>query len=187
MGACGYKALVSRKCGIRGKVKCDIQSMDMSKTRQVPALIGLILITFAAAAIGGWATADAVTTWYPTLAKPAWNPPAWLFGPAWTLLYLLMAFAAWLVWLRRGVPGAMPALSLYLIQLVLNAAWSVVFFGLRQPGWAFVEIVALWVAIALTLRAFWKVQPAAGALLVPYLAWVTFASALNFTLWRMNS
>jgi benzodiazapine receptor len=160
--------------------------MEMSRTRQLPSLIVLILITFAAAAIGGLATADAVMTWYPALAKPAWNPPSWILGPVWTLLYLMMAAAAWLVWLRREEQEVMPALSAYLFQLMLNASWSLIFFGLHQLGWAFAEIGALWIAIGFTLRAFWRVSPTAGALLAPYLAWVTFAAALNFTIWRMN-
>ncbi len=161
--------------------------MEMSKTRQWPSLATLLFVTFAAAAIGGLATADAVTTWYQTLAKPEWTPPAWLFGPAWTLLYGMMAWAAWLVWCRHEEREVMPALSAYFFQLMLNASWSVIFFGLRQPGWACVEIAALWVAIAFTLRAFWRLSPAAGALLVPYLAWVTFAAALNLAIWRLNS
>jgi tryptophan-rich sensory protein len=160
--------------------------MDLSKTRQFPALLVLVLITAAAAAIGSLATVESLPVWYPALAKPAWNPPAWVFGPVWTVLYLMMAVAAWLVWLRREECEVVPALGAYLLQLTLNACWSLIFFGLHEPGWAFGEIVVLWVAIAITLRAFWRVTPAAGWLFVPYLAWVTFAAVLNFTLWRMN-
>lgn len=158
----------------------------MSKTRQFPALLILVLINFAVAAFGGLATADAVPTWYATLAKPAWNPPSWVFGPVWTLLYLLMALAAWLVWLRRAEHEVMPVLSAYFFQLMLNASWSLIFFGLHEPGWAFGEIVVLWLAIALTLRAFGRVSRTAGWLFVPYLLWVTFAAVLNFTIWRLN-
>lgn len=121
--------------------------------------------------------------WYAALNKPAWNPPAWVFGPAWTLLYLLMAIAAWLVWMRDGWRRP---LRLYFVQLALNAAWTPIFFGAHQLGWALVEIMALWAAILLTMLGFRRVNPAAGALFVPYLAWVTFAMVLNFTLWRLN-
>jgi tryptophan-rich sensory protein len=122
-------------------------------------------------------------TWYATLVKPAWNPPAWVFGPAWTLLYTLMALAAWLVWKRVG--WGRP-LWLYFLQLLLNAAWTPIFFGAQQLGWALVEIVLLWIAILFTLRSFYRVSRTAGALFAPYLAWVTFATVLNFTLWRLN-
>jgi translocator protein len=161
--------------------------MEMSKTRQLPALIVLVLINLAVAVFGGLATADALPNWYATLVKPTWNPPSWVFGPVWTLLYLLMALAAWMVWLRREEREVMPALSAYFFQLMLNASWSLIFFGLHLPGWAFAEIVVLWLAIALTLRAFWRVSRAAGWLFVPYLLWVTFAAVLNFTIWRLNA
>lgn len=121
--------------------------------------------------------------WYAGLNKPSWNPPNWLFGPVWTALYLSMGVSAWLVWQTgRG----RPALALFLIQLVLNALWTPVFFGLKQPGAAFAVILAMWCAIAATLGAFWRQSSTAAALLVPYLAWVTFAGALNFTIWQLN-
>jgi tryptophan-rich sensory protein len=160
--------------------------MDLSKTRQFPALLVLILITATGATIGSMATMESLPVWYPALAKPAWNPPAWVFGPVWTVLYLMMAVAAWLVWLRRERAEVIPALGAYLLQLTLNTSWSLIFFGLHELGWAFVEIVALWGAIAVTLRSFWRVTPGAGWLFVPYLAWVTFAAALNFAIWRLN-
>lgn len=122
--------------------------------------------------------------WYASLAKPEWNPPSWIFGPVWSVLYLSMAVAAWLVW-RKGGQGH--ALRLYIVQLALNAAWTPVFFGAHQLGAALLVILALWLAILLTLRAFWRISMPAGLLFVPYLAWVSFASFLNFTLWRMNS
>ncbi len=121
--------------------------------------------------------------WYLALDKPAWNPPAWLFGPAWTLLYTLMAVAAWLVWKRVGFTRP---LGFYFVQLALNAAWTPIFFRAHQLGWALIEIVALWIAILATLLSFRRVNTAAGWLFVPYLAWVTFATVLNFTLWKMN-
>lgn len=123
-------------------------------------------------------------SWYPALAKPAWAPPGWIFGPVWTLLYTAMGVAAWGVWRRRG--GSTP-LVWWIIQLALNAAWTPIFFGLRETGWAFMEIVILWFAIFATLIAFAKVAPWTAWLLVPYLAWVTFAAALNFALWRLNT
>jgi len=138
-----------------------------------------------AAAIGGYATSLGLDAWYRALAKPSWNPPDWVFGPVWTLLYVLMALAAWLVWLR-GWKAARYALALFVVQLILNAAWSWLFFGLRQPGWAFVEIVVLLAAIIATTVAFARVKPIAAWLLAPYLAWVAFAGFLNFAIWRLN-
>jgi translocator protein len=146
------------------------------------AMLGaFILITFLAPAVGAFSPPGA---WYQTLVKPSWNPPSWIFGPVWTALYLMMAIAAWIVWKRVGRG---PALTLYFAQLALNAAWTPVFFGAHQLGAAFIVIVCLWTAILFTLRAFWDISRPAGLLLVPYLAWVSFASALNFTLWRLNS
>jgi translocator protein len=159
----------------------------MKLDNQWVVLGGFCVASFVAAAIGGTATGGAVQDWYPTLAKPSWNPPAWLFGPVWTLLYIAMAVAAWLVWRRVGWDGARLALLMFFIQLTLNAVWSVVFFGLRNPGAAFAEIVVLWVAIVVTALLFWKVTPAAGWLFLPYLVWVSFATALNFAIWRLNS
>lgn len=149
--------------------------------RQVLALPGFIVLTFLAPAAGAFTPPGA---WYEALVKPSWNPPSWLFGPVWTLLYLGMAVAAWLVW-KRGGQGQ--ALRLYLVQLALNAAWSPVFFGAHQIGAALIVIVCMWIAILLTLRAFRAVSRPAGYLLVPYLAWVSFATVLNFTLWRLNA
>ncbi|MEI8315959.1 MAG: TspO/MBR family protein [Verrucomicrobiota bacterium] len=159
----------------------------MKLDNQWVVLGGFCVASFVAAAIGGTATGGAVQDWYPTLAKPSWTPPAWLFGPVWTLLYIAMAVAAWLVWRRVGWDGARLALLMFFIQLTLNAVWSVVFFGLRNPGAAFAEIVVLWVAIVVTTLLFWKVTPTAGWLFLPYLVWVSFATALNFAIWRLNS
>ena len=149
-------------------------------------LCGFVAASFTAAAIGGTATSRAVRDWYPTLVKPAWNPPAWLFGPVWTVLYIAMAVAAWLVWRRVGWAGARLALTLFMVQLTLNAAWSIIFFGLRNPGAAFAEVVVLWAAILGTLVLFWQVSVPAGILFIPYLAWVSFATVLNFAIWRLN-
>ena len=141
------------------------------------ASLGLVAVV---AAIGGVATSRGVGDWYDSLDRAPWNPPAWLFGPAWTILYVLMAVAAWLV-AREGL-GDSPvrvALTLYLVQLALNLGWSVVFFGLRRPGLALIEIVVLFVAVAATAIAFQAVSAPAAWLLVPYLAWVAFAASLN--------
>jgi translocator protein len=145
-----------------------------------------IAITFAAAGLGAFFTGTSVSNWYPTLRKPSWNPPAWIFGPVWTALYLMMAVAVWLVWRKRGFDGATAALGLFALQLALNALWSPLFFGLRNPLAGLVDIVPLWAAILATLVCFWKISPLAGALLAPYWVWVSFATALNFVIWRMN-
>jgi translocator protein len=151
-----------------------------SPPRQALALAGFIAVTFCAPLLGIFAMPD---QWYATLTKPTWNPPSWIFGPMWSLLYLLMAVAAWLAWRRAGWQRA---LWIYFIQLALNAAWTPIFFGAHQIGWALVEIIVMWFAILLTMRAFFQVSKPAGWMLAPYLAWVSFAAFLNFTLWRLN-
>ena len=149
----------------------------------VAALAVCITVTFLAPALGAWAMPG---EWYAALRKPSWNPPAWIFGPVWTALYLMMAIAAWLVWRRGGWAVQRRPLTLYLVQLALNAAWTPLFFGLKMPGPAFAEILLLLGAIIATACAFRRVSKAGAALLVPYLAWVSFATFLNFTLWRLN-
>ncbi len=157
------------------------------KLRSGLVLAGFIGLCLAVGALGGWVTAPAVAEWYPTLNKPSWNPPDWVFAPVWTTLYILMAVAAWLVW-KRGQTGAAikGAMTLFFSQLLLNLAWSFLFFGARQPGTAFVEILMLWAALLATLIAFWRLSKPAGALLLPYLAWVSFAAVLNYTVWQLN-
>jgi benzodiazapine receptor len=150
------------------------------------ALIGFLVLTFAVAAIGGAVTAGSVHTWYPTLNKPAFNPPDWIFGPIWTALYLMMAVSAALAW-SGARPGARrPAITWFLLQLALNLGWSLLFFGLHQVALAFGWLVLLWLAIAATIRCFWSISRPAGLLLIPYLAWVGFAGLLNFLIWRLN-
>ena len=161
--------------------------MKPSALQQVLGLAAFVLICFAAAGLGGLVTTPRIPTWYADLAKPAWTPPDRVFGPVWTALYLTMAFSAWLVWRQAGFAGARLPLALFAIQLVLNSLWSVLFFGLQSPGAAAVEIILLWAAILATLLAFWKRSNLAGALLVPYLAWVSFAALLNVAIWRMNA
>jgi tryptophan-rich sensory protein len=153
-----------------------------SKLHSGLVFAGFIVVTFSAPALSVFIGMP--REWYAALNKPIWNPPPWLFGPAWTLLYTLMAIAAWMVWKRVGFGKP---LKLYFVQLSLNAAWTPIFFGAHAMGWALVEIVALWIAILLTLLNFRRVNTTAGWLFVPYLAWVTFATSLNFTLWRLNS
>ena len=125
--------------------------------------------------------------WYKNLVQPALTPPGWVFGLVWTLLYILMGIAAWLVWQRYGLTGAAWPLGLFILQLGLNALWSYLFFGLRHPGLAFLDIVALWLTILATLMAFWQYYPPAGQLLLPYLLWVSFAVYLNLQFWRLNT
>lgn len=162
--------------------------MASSKTtsRQGLGLLLWVVLCLAAGGLGGLVTTPAIPTWYAQLEKPTWTPPDWLFGPAWTTLYLLMAVAAWLVWRRGGFAAQRRPLTVFLVQLALNAAWSFLFFGLRNPGLALAEIVVLWVMIVATLLAFRRVSTVAALLLVPYLLWVTFAAALNFEVWRLN-
>jgi benzodiazapine receptor len=149
-------------------------------------MLGLsLLVCFGAAAIGGEFTGTSITDWYSTLNKPAINPPNWIFGPVWSILYCCMAVAAWLVWKKTGFNNA--ALIFFAVQLILNVAWSGIFFGLRQPGWAFLEIIFLWVAIGLTTISFIRIESWAGYLFIPYLLWVSFAAYLNFLLWKLNS
>ncbi len=154
--------------------------------REILALATCLATCFAAAAVGSVATSSSVGGWYRTLVKPPWTPPDWVFGPVWTLLYAAMGVAAWLVW-RSTTAVRGRALALFGVQLALNAAWSWWFFGLRRIDWALVEILALWVAIALTIAAFARARPAAAWLMVPYLAWVSFAAVLNAALLRLNS
>ena len=145
----------------------------------VLGLVVAIAVCFAAAGIGGYATTRSLRDWYVALPKPSWNPPNAVFGPVWTVLYLAMAVAAWLVWRARDERDVVPALAWFALQLVLNVAWSVSFFGLRSPRAGVVVIVLLWFAIVGTILAFAPISMPAALVLVPYLAWVTFATALN--------
>jgi tryptophan-rich sensory protein len=154
-------------------------------SRQVLGLAVWLLLTFAAAAVGAVASADA-SAFYGQLVRPAWAPPAWLFAPVWTVLYLLIGIAAWLVWRANGLRRARVALSLFVVQLAANALWTWLFFFWRQGGLAFAEILVLWVLIASTVVAFARVQALAAALLLPYLAWVTLACALTLATWKLN-
>ncbi|MCX7800121.1 MAG: tryptophan-rich sensory protein [Fimbriimonadales bacterium] len=148
------------------------------------AWLGFVGASFLAGAIGGAATGPAIAPWYAGLAKPAWNPPNWVFGPVWTILYASMGSAAWLAWRAGAKPSAF---VLFGVQLLLNALWSVLFFGLRRPDLAFFEILALFAAIVACAAAFSAASRAAAWLMVPYAAWVAFAAALNLAIWRLNA
>lgn len=158
----------------------------MSRPQQVLGFVAWLALCLATSAIGALASVNA-RSFYADLVRPVWAPPGWLFGPVWSALFLAMAVAAWLVW---RVPTASPsrsiALRLFVVQLVANALWSWLFFAWRLGGVAFAEVLLLWLLIACTIAAFWRIKPVAAWLLVPYLGWVTFASALNHTLWRLN-
>ena len=161
-------------------------SSSRGHAKSAVALAISVAAVIVAAGIGGLASSSAAQD-YAALRQPAWAPPAWLFGPAWTLLYTLMAIAAWLVWRTGPAPEARRALTLYAVQLVLNAAWTPLFFGLAWRGFAFVEICALWIVLVTTVVLFWRRSTRAGLLLLPYLAWTTFALSLNFAVWQLNN
>jgi len=158
----------------------------MKQWNSLVVLLLLIVVCLSVAGFGAVFTSSSVSQWYPTLRKPSWNPPSWIFGPVWITLYVMMAIAAWLVWQKLGFRGAAGTLWLFAFQLVLNAAWSPLFFGLKSPLAGLIGIVPLWVAILATLISFWKISPIAGLLFVPYWLWVSFATMLNFTIWKMN-
>jgi len=153
--------------------------------KQSVGLVAWLLVTFAAAAVGAAASIQAAS-FYLQLTRPAWAPPAGVFGPVWSVLYTLIAIAAWRVWRKGGFRLQRVALTFFLVQLILNALWSWLFFGWHRGALAFADIVVLLACIVATLIAFWRIDRLAGALFVPYLAWVSFASALNFAVWQLN-
>jgi tryptophan-rich sensory protein len=144
-----------------------------------------LLITFAASAIGAIASVNS-PEFYRQLDRPPFAPPAWLFGPVWTVLYILQGIAAWLIWRERGLKQAAVPLTLFVAQLAVNALWTWLFFAWRMGGASFAEILVLDVMIVATIVLFWRIRPLAGALLLPYLAWVTFASVLTYSIWQRN-
>jgi tryptophan-rich sensory protein len=153
---------------------------------QLGGFVFWFLVCFAAAGVGGFASANA-GTFYRELSRPDWAPPAWLFGPVWTLLYTMQAIAAWLVWREhRDRPGVRTALWLFAAQIVANGLWSWLFFAWRLGAWSSAEIVFLWILIVATIVAFWRIHRVAAVLLVPYLLWVSFATALNIAIWQRN-
>ncbi|MEV1143078.1 TspO/MBR family protein [Micromonospora sp. NPDC049799] len=152
-------------------------------TRRWWALLGFGAAVFVAAAVGGLGV-QGTSAEYASLEQPSWAPPSWLFGPVWTVLYAMIAVAGWLVWRRVGFG---PAVWAWVTQLVLNAIWTPLFFGAGRYGLAFAEILLMWLAIAVTVVLFWRISRPAALLMLPYWAWVTFASALNFAIWQLNS
>ena len=158
---------------------------SQSKHRQILGLIGWLIVCFATSAVGAVASIQA-KSFYSQLAQPEWAPPPSLFGPVWTVLYALMAIAAWLVWRSGGFRINRIALSLFLVQLAPNALWSWLFFAWHHGAFAFADIVLLWILIVATLVSFWRVRPLAGTLLIPYLLWVSFAAVLNYSVWQLN-
>ncbi|MEW5923169.1 MAG: TspO/MBR family protein [Candidatus Zixiibacteriota bacterium] len=149
-------------------------------------IFGLVIAVGLCLAVGFISGRSVPGEWYQELAKPTWTPPNWIFAPVWTILYIAMGIAAWLVWRQSGFATAAIPLSVFLLQLLLNGLWSWFFFGMRNPGLAFADIIILWLAILATMILFWMRQAAAGILILPYLVWVSYASALNFAIWRMN-
>lgn len=153
--------------------------------RQFLGLVGWFVVSFAASAVGAVASIQA-ESFYGQLVQPSWAPPSSVFGPVWSVLYALMAIAAWLVWRSGGFRANRTALSLFAVQLALNALWSWLFFAWHRGAWAFADIVVLWAFIVATLVFFWRVRPLAGVLLIPYLLWVSFALVLNYSVWQLN-
>jgi tryptophan-rich sensory protein len=156
------------------------------KLRDLAGFAFWLALCLAVSGIGGAITRTSVSGWYQGLSKPWFNPPDWVFAPVWMSLFILMGVSAWLVWRRPGFRRGRVPLALFGMQLALNLAWSGLFFGIRSVGWALVEILALWIALLLTLISFYRVNMAAGLLLVPYLLWSSFAIALNASIWWLN-
>jgi tryptophan-rich sensory protein len=153
-------------------------------SKETLALAGFVIACLAVGGISGYFTAAGVGVWYDGLVKPSFQPPKWLFGPVWTLLYILMAVAAWLVWKQAGLWNT--TMALFALQLALNFAWSFIFFSAHRIGLALVDIVLLWLMLAGTIAAFAPIDARAAWLLFPYLAWVSFAAVLNASIWRLN-
>lgn len=158
---------------------------SLTTQKQLVGLVAWLAATFIAAGIGGAASIQA-GTFYAELVRPEWAPASSVFGPVWTVLYALMGIAAWLVWRVGGFRAARTAFTLFLVQLAFNALWSWLFFAWHRGALAFADILLLWVLILATLIAFWRTRPLAGALLVPYLVWVSVAAALNYSVWQLN-
>jgi benzodiazapine receptor len=162
--------------------------MEKIKVIDILKLVVSVIICLGAGFIGSVFTTPSIPTWYATLKRPSFAPPNWLFAPVWTTLFVLMGIAAFLVW-RRGLndPQVKIALGIFIVQLILNTLWSVMFFGLRSPLGGLIDISILWIAILLTILNFFKISTTAGLLLIPYILWVSFAAVLNFSIWRLNT
>jgi translocator protein len=163
-----------------------MEGRSRSQTKQILFLLLFLLACAVVAAIGAVFTATAMNGWYQSLKRPEWSPPDAVFGPVWTILYTFIGASAWLVWRARDWHVVRSALAVWGLQLCLNLLWTVLFFGLQSPGLAFGGVVVLWVAIAATIIVFWPVSRIAAVMLVPYLGWVSFAAALNYSIWMLN-
>lgn len=161
--------------------------MQKGELNNTLKLVTSIIICLLAGYIGSFFTSPSIPTWYANLEKPSFNPPDWVFAPVWTALFVLMGISAYLVW-HKGVQNKDVRISLFIfgVQLMLNVLWSFLFFRLQSPFYAFVEIIILWAAIALTILNFHRISRTAGLLLLPYILWVSFAAILNFFIWRLN-
>jgi len=161
--------------------------MKSGKARDIVKLVISLVACQCAGLVGSIFTSPAISTWYAALGKPLFSPPNWLFAPAWGTLYLLMGVAAFLIW-RQGFSkeGVKSAMVIFLVQLVINALWSVAFFGLKSPIAGVVVIVILWIAILVNILKFFRLSAVAGSLLIPYILWVSFATALNIAIWMLN-
>ena len=157
------------------------------KVKNIYKLIISIAVCQLAGIMGSLFTVSSVSTWYQTLVRPALNPPSWVFGPVWIALYFLMGIALYLVW-QKGLKRkeVKVAMAVFGVQLVLNSVWSIVFFGMQNPGLAFVDIILLWISILLSIILFYKISKPASYLLIPYILWVSFASYLNYAIWIIN-
>ena len=164
----------------------NVTNKRLAVRRDLIGLGGFLLLCFAVSGLGGVATASSVGSWYQALVKPSFNPPDWVFGPVWTTLFVLIAIAGWRIWRRPDSRARRVALAFYAVQLGLNLAWSVLFFGLQLIGGALVDIFLLLTAIVATTILFWRIEWAAAALLVPYATWVAFALLLNGSIWLLN-
>ena len=160
----------------------------MADRHSIKKLVGSVLLCEAAGVVGSVFTRDSLRDWYPTLQKPSFTPPDWVFGPVWTVLYAMMGVSLYLTSRQRDEDAAVETTArvLFAVQLMLNTLWTYIFFGRRSPGWALVEISLLWVAIASTTLSFFRVSRTAALLLLPYLLWTSFAAVLNYSVWRLN-
>lgn len=182
-----WRQFVSQMLSLKIEWNCSRKSQDkMSKTKQILGLVVSLGLVYSVAWLGSFFTNMSLAAWYPSLSKPTWTPSGATIALVWTILYATMAIAAWTVWLSGGLIEQRRPLGIYAVQLFLNAGWSFLFFGLRSPGLALVEIIFLWIAILMTLISFWRISLTAGVLMVPYLLWASIAAVLNFMVWRLN-
>jgi tryptophan-rich sensory protein len=159
---------------------------DKARKFNVLTAVGFVLAAELAGNIGSLATFSQIETWYATLEKPFFNPPNWIFGPVWTILYAFMGIAFYQIWRSGQSQQRRKAIALFALQFILNILWSFIFFGFEQPGLAFVAIIVLWITIVATIRAFYPISKSAAWLLFPYILWVSFATVLNFAIWFLN-